>query len=114
VAPRQASDDPQAQGDPPFYNQWAKLENTDPRFAGLLNRLGELRASARYLRADFELDAAEATEILALLGAMRNHVEEVRPKRTLGDHPPRGYHVVATRDLRAGELILETDTRIFS
>lgn len=87
---------------------------TSRRFAGLRNHLGELRASARYLRADFGLEATEASELLALLKEMQNHVEAVRPKRALGVRAPRGYRVVAARDLRAGELILETDTRIFS
>ncbi|HEY5815759.1 MAG TPA: hypothetical protein VIS95_05405 [Solirubrobacterales bacterium] len=96
-----------------FYNQWAKLENTDLRFAGLLNRLGELRASARYLRADFELGNSEASEILSLLGEMRDHVEAVRVKRTLGNRVPRGYRVIATRDMRAGEMMTPGDAQLF-
>jgi HEPN domain-containing protein len=96
-----------------FYNQWARLENTDPRFAALLNRLAGLRTSGRYLRAEFELEEAEARETLTVLGEMREHVEAVRPQRTLDSRPTRAYKVFATREIRAGEMVAASDTVLF-
>lgn len=96
-----------------FYNQWARLDNTDPRFAGLLNRLGELRTPGRYLRAEFTFEEAEARETLAVLVEMREHVESVRPQRTLAARPPRAYKVLATREIGAGEMVAASDTVLF-
>jgi len=63
------------------YNLWSKLGNTERRFADLLNRLPDLRSSARYVRGDLGLTTDEATVMLAvaedMLAALINSV----PKR---------------------------------
>jgi len=64
------------------YNRWAKFGNTEPRFAVLLNSLGELQEKAKYRRSRFSLTPAEAVEYMETLRDMRRHVER-RPRRTV-------------------------------
>jgi hypothetical protein len=64
------------------YNLWGRLGITDPRFAVLLNSLGELQEKAKYRRSQFVLTPSKAAEYLETLRDMRRHVE-LRPKRTV-------------------------------
>jgi len=48
------------------FNQWGHLGNIDPRHTALLNKLASLRGPARYLKADFELSADDANEMIAI------------------------------------------------
>lgn len=99
---------------PGLYNQWRNLGNTEARFPDLLNELAELRRSARYLKREFQLDQARATEYMATIDAMRVHVEEVRPKAELDDEAkPRSYQVIAARDLRSGQIVGPRDWILF-
>lgn len=95
-----------------LYNQWAKLGNTERRFAELLNRLGDLREPARYLQTEFSLDPATAARHMATLHDMRRHVESVRPKRAL-ETTPTAYRTVTARDVRGGEVIGPDDMILF-
>jgi HEPN domain-containing protein len=65
------------------FNRWAKLGNTDPRYAQLRNELEKLRAAGPYLRGEFAFDGEQAREMLATLKEMRSHTEEVSPRRTI-------------------------------
>ena len=51
-------------------NVWAHLENTDARFAHLLNRPQQLRAPARYLQGELLLTEQSASGQMAELGEM--------------------------------------------
>jgi len=64
------------------YNLWARFGNTDPRFAALLNSLGDLQRKAKYRRSQFALTSSEAAEYLETLRKMRKHVDR-RPRRTV-------------------------------
>lgn len=64
------------------YNLWARFGNTDPRFAALLNSLGDLQEKAKYRRSQFALTSSEAAEYLETLHEMRRHVDR-RPRRTV-------------------------------
>lgn len=63
------------------FNQWARQGNVDRRYALLLNALSELRASARYLRGGFRLDAERAAEMLVTLQAMEQDLVATSPQR---------------------------------
>lgn len=65
------------------FNKWARLGNTELRFAQLRSELERLRAPARYLRGEFGLDETRAREMLATLKEMRTHAEEVAPRRSI-------------------------------
>lgn len=86
------------------YHLWARLGNTEARFAKLLSRLTDLRGSARYLEARFDLQQAEAEEALAALAAMEQHVADVVNGVTREEDRPV-MTVYATRPIRAGELV---------
>jgi uncharacterized protein (UPF0332 family) len=88
------------------YNLWARLGNTDPDFARLLNRLNDLRPAARYLNSDFALDAAQAQQLLTDLEAMAEHVRRVVEDPRDKEH---GYQVIATREIRAGTIVRPGD-----
>lgn len=85
------------------YNLWGNLGNTDPRFVDALNRLRRLRSKARYLQGGQLPEESQVEEILETLAAMEqqaSHLVEA-PLHEL----PKKYTVVATRELKAGELI---------
>jgi transposase-like protein len=63
------------------FNRWARLGNTDQRYAELRNELERLRAPARYLRGEFGLARERAEEMLATLKEMQKHADEVAPRR---------------------------------
>lgn len=52
------------------FNQQRGLGNVDPQFADLLNRLSDLRSSARYVRGELRLTAAEGAGMLDVARAM--------------------------------------------
>lgn len=52
------------------FNRWAKLGNTDQRFADLLNRLGQLRPRARYGLGSLALAEGELEGMLAVAKEM--------------------------------------------
>lgn len=85
------------------YNHWARSGNTEQRFADLLNELGQMRASARYQRGDFELKRERAAEMLATLQDMLAHVESVSPDRDLSRRPrARTITAIAAEPIKAG------------
>lgn len=86
------------------YNVWVgHLKNGDRRFSDALNRLAKLRRQGRYLTTELEADEDEANEILGVLQDMERHVSHLAeaPMHEL----PGGFSVLATRDLKAGELL---------
>jgi hypothetical protein len=86
------------------YNVWVgHLENGDRRFSDALNRLAKLRRQGRYLTTELEADEGEANEILGVLQDMERHVSHLAeaPMHEL----PNGFSVLATRELKAGELL---------
>jgi len=86
------------------YNVWTRrLENGDPRFAELLNRLTALRPKARYLERSLDLDDDEVRQLLDLLGEMERHVAHLA-EAPLHELPGR-YNLIAARPLKAGELV---------
>jgi hypothetical protein len=93
------------------YHAWAKLGNTDVRFAKLLGRLAERRSAARYLDRDLDVDESDAEQIAGLLGEMREHAE-ARVNGGGGRAEPDVIYAYATRELRAGELVLGGDLSV--
>lgn len=93
------------------YNLWGNLDNTDPRFPRLLNRLAGLRKPGRYLSRDIPVDKAEARNIMVELDAMAEHVGLVVAERggAKSDGSPSRFNVYATRDLTAGQPITPSD-----
>jgi uncharacterized protein (UPF0332 family) len=87
------------------YNLWANLGNTDKRYASLLGRLHERRSTARYLHRSNSLTSTEATETLELLTEMHAHVKACAEGSSARD----SFTVYATRELRAGQLIMSGD-----
>ncbi len=86
------------------YNLWVgHLENGDCRFSEALNLLAKLRRQARYLTTQLEGDEVEATRLLKVLEQMERHVSHLveAPMHEL----PGGFSVLATRELKAGELL---------
>lgn len=83
------------------YNAWGNLGNTDPRYARVLNLLGDERNNARYLRGNKSLVGSKAEEVLAVLDEMRTHVDSI-----LRDgHPPgKQFRAYATKPIKSGEL----------
>lgn len=90
------------------FNAWAKLGNTDARFAKLLGQLAELRPSARYLQRDLGVSQTRAAEILGLLDEMSEHVQAQVDGRTNGG-ASSVFYVYAAREIRAGEIVREGD-----
>jgi hypothetical protein len=85
------------------YNLWAKSGNTEMRFAALLNMVGKLRESARYLRTELQLTQRQAEEMLQTLIAMRAQVQNTAPSRNLNEPPkPRVVFAVAAEPIEAG------------
>lgn len=97
------------------YNLWAKLGNTEHRFAQLLNRIARLRRPARYLEAPLELSTQDIEDIAGTLHAMHEHVVRVapRPGRDPEDEVPVRINAIARRDLKAGQLLTVEDVSIF-
>ncbi len=65
------------------YNRWGKLGNVDPRYVRLLNRLSNLRSSARYLNGSLSLAPTEIAEMMRdademLLGAIDRLPRRIR------------------------------------
>jgi uncharacterized protein (UPF0332 family) len=94
------------------YNIWSgRLGNSDQRFAQTLNRLAKLRRRARYLLSDLDCDAAEAADLLSVLDDMEQHVAHLA-EAPMHDLPNR-FTVIASRKLKAGELVGMDATTLF-
>jgi uncharacterized protein (UPF0332 family) len=63
------------------FNLTAKWRHTDPRYVKLLNRLQDLRGSARYLDKDFTLSTEEASDMLGTAEDMFEALSNSAPKR---------------------------------
>lgn len=87
------------------FNLWARLGNTEQRFADLLNELTEARAGARYLRSSFELSPERARELMEAVRDFVSHVRERLIEEVGAETRPRGYNLIAHRELRAGEPV---------
>ncbi len=92
------------------YTLWARLGNTEQRFASLLHSLAQLRSAARYLNGELDADAEEVTQLMETLAEMEGHVRGV----VTGDSAYRRhrYQVIATREIRAGRLAKDSDCSI--
>lgn len=90
------------------YALWARLDNTDSRFVHLLYRLQELRPAARYLKKALALRDGEPESLFSLLAQMEVHVRRVVEGADTGEGP-HGFNVIATRDVKAGQLVMRTD-----
>jgi uncharacterized protein (UPF0332 family) len=62
------------------FNQQRVLGNVDPQFADLLNRLSDLRGSARYLRGELRLTSAGGMEMIDVARAMLAALRAETPK----------------------------------
>lgn len=94
------------------YHAWAKLGNTEGRFAALLKTLTDLRGSARYLQRDLDIATNVAWEMMQTLDAMAAHVLEVLGDE-VGGGAPSQFNVYATRDIDAGHLVTAADSTIY-
>lgn len=63
------------------YNLDRKLGNVDPRFAALLNDLGELRKPARYAEGQLRVDPGDARDQLAVAEEMYEDLVARTPTR---------------------------------
>ena len=63
------------------FNLSGKWGHTDPRYVKLLNRLQDLRGSARYLDKEFTLSAEEASDMLGTAEDMFEVLSNSAPKR---------------------------------
>jgi hypothetical protein len=92
------------------YTLWARLGNTEQRFATLLHRLAQLRPSARYLNGELSADREEVARLMETLAEMERYVRGV----VTGDPAYRRhrYQVIATREIRAGRLAKDSDCTI--
>jgi hypothetical protein len=90
------------------YSLWARLENTDRRFVRLLNRLRELRSAARYLGKQLSLKPGEPADLFVALADMEEHVQRAVDGEPISQ-PPHGFNVIATRDLKAGQIVKRED-----
>jgi hypothetical protein len=95
------------------YHAWAALGNTERRFAQLLERLHELRGAGRYVERELKLDDWVVVAILSTLDDMREHVAKAvdDSRAELDTDLPQTF--IATRNLRAGELVSRDDLTIF-
>jgi HEPN domain-containing protein len=62
------------------FNQQRALGNVDPQSADLLNRLGDLRGPARYVRGELQLSATEARQMIDVARAMEAALRAETPK----------------------------------
>jgi hypothetical protein len=92
-----------------IYNSWAKLENTEQRYADLLNRVADLRPRATYLQGDFVLSTEDMKSMLATLFAWQWWVTSVVHEGA-GVNPIK---VVATREIPAGTVVTTDDYTIW-
>lgn len=92
------------------YNLWANLENTDKRYARLLDRLHARRPAARYLQGTQPIRRSEAEEVIEVLTDMYEHVKDCT-ERTRVESDDR-FNVYATRELRAGEIVRSGDVTL--
>jgi uncharacterized protein (UPF0332 family) len=94
------------------YNAWTgHLGNGDARFAAALNRLGELRLTARYGREGLMGDEEEAKTLLAVLTEMEEHVAHLA-EAPLHEMPDQ-FTVIAARNVKPGEVVEASATSIF-
>lgn len=91
------------------YGVWARLGNTEERFAKLYVALDEMRGSARYLRQPFTLTISDAKALLATVNDLHEHVTAVCPGGTEADRP---IHLQALRAVKAGEPIGGDDLKL--
>jgi uncharacterized protein (UPF0332 family) len=63
------------------FNLRGKWGHTDPQYVKLLNRLQDLRGSARYLDKDFSLSTQEASNMLSTAEDMFEALSNSAPKR---------------------------------
>ncbi|MGZ8707478.1 MAG: hypothetical protein ACXW0R_08840 [Gaiellaceae bacterium] len=92
------------------YQAWAKLGNTEQRFAKLLKRLAGLRPAGRYGQSELRLNDPE--EILAMLKEMLEHVRS-RVRDGSGTGAPDVVYLYALREIRAGEVVRTGDFAIY-
>lgn len=86
------------------YNLWARLENTEGRFAKLLNDLSAARPSATYATGAAATPELDVDLILRTLNEMHDHVT-----RIVDGDIRSPIKVVATRDISAGAIVGEDD-----
>jgi uncharacterized protein (UPF0332 family) len=92
------------------YMLWARLGNTDERFSRLLTALEQVRQATTYLRGEAESDPNHSEQQLAVLHEMLDCVAGV-----VEEGRGRGVvHLLASRDIRAGELVGTADLRLHS
>ncbi len=84
----------------PAFNQWTALGNAPRGATRLLGKLQALRRSARYLNDPLTVTSEEVGELFEALDMFEKFTEA----DVAGD-PLRSYFVIATRELRAGELV---------
>lgn len=87
------------------YQTWARLGNTEDRFARLLTSLDDARAASTYLRGQQGINPGWAEGALKDLVAMRDWVRKV-----VNGDGPTSIRVVAQRAIAAGELVGLNDT----
>jgi hypothetical protein len=93
------------------YHAWAKLGNTEARFAQLLARLTELRGAARYPDRELVIEPTLVEEMLETLAAMERHVTDVVEG---SEHVGlRTETLIAKRPLPAGRLVTNDDVTIY-
>lgn len=63
------------------YNLWGKSGNIDQRYIKLLNRLANIRSSARYLQKEFSIEHSEAKEMLDTAEDMHKNLRDDAPER---------------------------------
>jgi hypothetical protein len=89
------------------YQLWARLGNTEQRFARLLNELDRRRPALTYCLGDDARDASVAREQQAELRDLADWVQRV----VAGDGP-REIRLYATQDISAGQLVSRDATNI--
>jgi uncharacterized protein (UPF0332 family) len=94
-----------------IYNLWGRLGNTESKFVDALNRLRWLRSDARYLKRDRLPEVSEIEKLLKTLEAMERHAAHL-VEAPLHDLPTK-YTVIATQQLRAGQLVGPGASTIF-
>ncbi|MCF6377988.1 hypothetical protein L2K70_10260 [Nocardioides KLBMP 9356] len=87
------------------YQLWARLDNTDPRFATLLTELSEARSGLTYLRGNRDRDRAAAEGRAAVLNEMFEWVRGLVEDGT----GPKVIRMIATADIEAGQLLGKAD-----
>lgn len=88
------------------YDLWARLDNTDKRFPGLLRALHEARENATYGDGNFEPDPTLEADRRAILREQR----AVAHAATAGT--TRQIKVIATREIQAGTLVTNADATL--